>query len=93
VGLFSLLFGSSKKEQYDVEIQPTEYKGFLIYQEAQAEGGQYRIAGRITKHIEGEIKEHRFIRSDVLVSETDANEFMLTKAKMYIDQTSGDIFS
>ncbi|MBU2895141.1 HlyU family transcriptional regulator [Vibrio hepatarius] len=93
MGLFSVLFGRSKKEQHKVEVQPTEYKGFLIYQEAQPEGGQYRIAGRITKHIEGEMKEHRFIRSDVLISETDANDFMLTKAKMFIDQTSGDIFN
>ncbi|WP_341662820.1 HlyU family transcriptional regulator [Vibrio sp.] len=93
MGLFSRLFGSSQKEQGDNEVQPEEYKGFLIYQEAKPEGGQFRIAGRITKNIEGEVKEYKFIRSDVLASETDANEFMLTKAKMFIDQTKGDIFT
>ncbi|CAM3792687.1 HlyU family transcriptional regulator [Vibrio aquimaris] len=93
MGLFSRLFGSNQKEQSSKDIQPEEYKGFLIYQEAQAEGGQFRIAGRITKNIEGEVREHRFIRSDVLASESDANEFMLAKAKMFIDQTKGDIFT
>ena len=93
MGLFSRLFGNSHKEQDKNEIQPDEYKGFLIYQEAKPEGGQFRISGRITKNIEGEVKEHRFIRSDVLASEADANEFMLAKAKMFIDQTKGDIFS
>lgn len=93
MGLFSRLFGSKKKEQDTIEVQPYEYKGFLIYQEAKPEGGQYRIAGRITKNIEGDVKEHHFIRSDVLSSQADANEFMLTKAKMFIDQTQGKIFN
>lgn len=91
MGLFSRLFGgkeTTKKEH----VEPVEYKGFLIYQEALSEGGQYRIAGRITKEIDGEVKTHRFIRSDVLASESDANEFMLKKAQMFIDQMGENIF-
>ncbi|MCG9595741.1 HlyU family transcriptional regulator [Vibrio sp. Isolate25] len=93
MGLFSRLFGGASKEQVKAEVEPIEYKGFLIYQEAQPEGGQYRIAGRITKEFEGQIKEHRFIRSDVLSSESDANEFMLKKAQMFIDQMGDNIFN
>jgi len=91
VGLFSRLFGGHK-EQTKVEVEPIEYKGFLIYQEALAEGGQYRIAGRITKQFGDETKTHRFIRSDVLPSANDANEFMLKKAQMFIDQMGDNIF-
>jgi len=92
VGLFSRLFVGSK-EQTVQEVEPFEYKGFNIYQEARAEGGQYRIAGRITKQFEdGEVKTHTFIRSDVLSSESSANEFMLKKAQMFIDQMGDDIF-
>ena len=91
MGLFSKLFGSKGSEK-TVEVEPFEYKGFLVYQEAQSEGGQYRIAGRITKEINGEIKTHRFIRSDLLGSEQDANEMMLNKAKMFIDQMGDSIF-
>lgn len=93
MGLFSRLFGGASKEQTKVEVEPVEYKGFLIYQESQPEGGQYRIAGRITKELEGQTKEHRFIRSDVLASESDANEFMLKKAQMFIDQMGDNIFN
>ncbi|KOO04348.1 HlyU family transcriptional regulator [Vibrio nereis] len=91
MGLFSRLFGGKETEQ-STEVEPVEYKGFLIYQEAIAEGGQYRIAGRITKEIDGEVKTHRFIRSDVLASPSDADEFMLKKAQMFIDQMGENIF-
>lgn len=91
MGLFSRLFGGAK-EQPKVEVEPVEYKGYLIYQEALSEGGQYRIAGRITKQFGDETKTHRFIRSDVLPSENDANEFMLKKAQMFVDQMGDNIF-
>ena len=92
MGLFSRLFGS-KKAAPEPHVEPIEYKGFLIYQEAIAESGQYRIAGRIEKEIDGEIKTHRFIRSDVLSSRSDADEFMLKKAQMFIDQMGANIFN
>jgi hypothetical protein len=93
VGLFSRLFGGGNKPSEKVDVEPVEYKGFLIYQEAQPESGQYRLAGRITKEIEGEVKTHRFIRSDVFTSKDDANEFMLKKAQMFIDQMGDSIFN
>ncbi len=92
MGLFSRLFGGGKPEQ-KTEVEPVEYKGFLIYQEALSESGQYRIAGRITKEVDGELKTHKFIRSDLLPSEADANEFMLKKAQMFVDQMGDSIFA
>ncbi|ENB1601158.1 transcriptional regulator [Vibrio parahaemolyticus] len=88
MGFFSRLFGGSEKTA-EVKI---EYKGFLIYQESISEGGQYRIAGRIEKSYDGEVKTHRFIRSDLLASEGDANELMLKKSQMFIDQMGDKIF-
>ncbi|MCG6228656.1 HlyU family transcriptional regulator [Vibrio furnissii] len=92
MGLFSRLFGGKSENQIEV-VQPVEYKGFLIYQEPISEGGQYRIAGRITKEVDGELQTHRFIRSDVVPSKDDAKELMLKKAQMFIDQMAGKIFS
>jgi hypothetical protein len=92
VGLFSKLFGLGASSTTEKTAEPVEYKGFLIYQEAKAESGQYRIAGRISKEIDGETKRHNFIRSDVVASEQDANELMLNKAKMFIDQMGDEIF-
>ena len=91
MGLFSRLFGT-KQEKQQAQVEPVEYKGFSIYQESIPEGGQFRIAGRITKHIDGELKEHKFIRSDVLASQVDADDFMLKKAQMFIDQMGDTIF-
>ncbi|MDN3699327.1 MULTISPECIES: HlyU family transcriptional regulator [Vibrio] len=92
MGLFSRLFGGSKKPEAIEQVEAVEYKGFLIYQESLAESGQYRIAGRITKEISGELKSHRFIRSDVIANKNDANELMLKKAQMFIDQMGENIF-
>jgi len=93
VGFFSKLFGSKEKTEQAVAVEPVEYKGFNIYQEALAESGQYRVAGRIEKEIDGERKSHRFIRSDVVSNKDDANELMLKKSQMFIDQMGDNIFS
>ncbi|MCD9552726.1 transcriptional regulator [Photobacterium carnosum] len=91
MGLFSWLFGK-KNATETVTIEPIEYKGYLIYPEPQAEGGQFRIAGRICKEIDGMMQTHHFIRSDILPSLADAETFMLKKAQMFIDQTGERMF-
>lgn len=91
MGFFSKLFGLDKEPKV-VEADPVEYEGYLIYPEPIAENGQYRIAGRICKDIDGELKTHTFIRSDLLASKQDAETFMLEKAKMFIDQTGDSMF-
>ncbi|RXJ74669.1 transcriptional regulator [Veronia nyctiphanis] len=90
MSFFSWLFG--EKEQ-KTEVEPTEYKGFLIYSEPKSEGGQYRINGRICKETDGELKIHHFIRSDILPAENTATELMINKAKMYIDQMGESMFN
>ncbi|MEZ9524285.1 HlyU family transcriptional regulator [Enterovibrio norvegicus] len=90
MGLFNWLFGS--KEQGKRAVEPTEYKGYLIYPEPKAEGGQFRIAGRICKELDGEIKEHLFIRSDLLPGEESAKDLMLQKAHTFIDQMGDRMF-
>ncbi|OEF23220.1 HlyU family transcriptional regulator [Vibrio rumoiensis] len=90
MGFLSKLFGAKEVEAKNVE--PVEYNGYLIYPEPMAEGGQFRIAGRIVKDIQGEMKTYQFIRSDVLASESDANELMIKKAKLFIDQSGTTIF-
>ncbi|GLR06062.1 transcriptional activator HlyU [Vibrio hyugaensis] len=93
MGFFSRLFGGGDKTAAVKTVDPVEYKGFLIYQESISEGGQYRIAGRIEKEFDGEVKTHRFIRSDLIGSVQDANELMLKKAQMFIDQMGEKIFN
>ena len=88
--LFKSLFGGAAPAA--PEITPTEYAGYLIYPEPMAEGGQYRLAGRITKEVAGELCTHRFIRSDLFASPADAERFMVQKAQTFINQTGEQMF-
>ncbi len=90
MGLFSRLFGSSTATEPTVE--PVEYKSFLIYPNSEPDGSQFRIAGKLTKEINGELKEHRFIRSDVISSKANADELVVSKAKVLIDQLGDSLF-
>jgi hypothetical protein len=88
--LFSALFKGQPTQA--VEVSPTEYAGYLIYPEPMAEGGQYRLAGRITREVEGTLLTHRFIRSDLFTSPADAERFMVQKAHTFIDQMGERMF-
>ncbi|WP_421280735.1 HlyU family transcriptional regulator [Aeromonas taiwanensis] len=74
------------------EVTPTEYAGYLIYPEPMAEGGQFRLAGRITREVDGVVQTHRFIRSDLFVNPADAERFMVQKAHTFIDQMGDRMF-
>ena len=95
MGFLSRLFGrqDSAPQEVTKDIEAIEYKGFSIYPAGIAESGQYRVAGEIKKVIDGEEKTHRFIRSDVLPSESDANDMMVKKSQMFIDQMGDKMFS
>lgn len=73
-------------------FEPEFYQGFNIYPEPMAEGGQYRLHGRITRLKDGELQEYRLIRSDLLPSAEQAAELMVAKAKRVIDENGERIF-
>ena len=58
----------------------------------QKEGGQWLTAGTITKEIEGTVKEHKFIRSDMHAERTSAVEFSISKGRQIIDLDGDRIF-
>ena len=88
--LFTALFGGQPAPI--AEVTPTEYAGYLIYPEPMAEGGQYRLAGHITKELDGVLQTHRFIRSDLFANPADAERFMVQKAHTFIDQMGDRMF-
>ncbi len=73
-------------------FEPASYQGFDIHPEPMAEGGQYRLHGRITRLKDGELQEYRLIRSDLLPSAEQAAEMMVAKAKRVIDENGERIF-
>jgi hypothetical protein len=72
---------------------PTEaYNGFTIAPQPYPEGGQYQLAGTISKDIGGTVKTHKFVRADRFSSADDAVEFTLLKARQIIDQQGDKLF-
>ena len=93
MGFFSKLFGLDKEDTApEAAVEPVEYQGFQIFAEARAVSSQYQVNGRICREVNGEMKTHDFIRSDLLMMPEDANEVMVRKSKMFIDQMGEDIF-
>lgn len=74
------------------EFAAVNYRGFDIYPEPLAEGGQYRVNGRITQLIAGEQQSMPLTRADLLPSAAQAAELMLDKAKRVIDEQGDRLF-
>jgi hypothetical protein len=86
----SRIFGGS------AEVTPEEksitYKGFTIFPEPIAEGSHHRIAARIEKEVDGEVKTHQLIRADTLGAREAAVDASLAKAKQVIDEQADRLF-
>lgn len=70
-----------------------EFDGHIISAEPVKDNGQWRLAGRITKEENGEVKEHKFVRADVFPSRDDAVEFTFRKGELIINQMGKTLFS
>ncbi len=91
--LFGSLFkGGSTAEAAPAAAATEDYKSCRIVAEPRQAGSQWQIAGRILKEIDGEDREHRFIRADQLPTRDEAAEFTIRKAKLLIDQQGDLIF-
>ncbi|MGA8321738.1 MAG: HlyU family transcriptional regulator [Xanthobacteraceae bacterium] len=71
---------------------PIEYKGYVICAAPYKNNGQYQTAGTIAREIDGERKEHRFVRADAYASYDDAVTFTENKARQIVDLQGDRIF-
>jgi len=86
------LFGAGSASPQQPTSEPDSYKDCLIYAEPMAEGGQWRVAGRIVQG-EGEAaKEHKFIRADIFSSRDEVEAATLRKARQIIDEQGAALF-
>ncbi len=86
------LFGGGSSQSAG-PVKTLDYKGYLIEATPFAEGGQYQLAGVISKEIEGTRKEHKFIRADKFQSKEDAADIAISKGQLIIDQSGDRIFN
>ena len=93
MSILKWLFGGGKSATADAPQASVEHDGYTITPTPISEGGQYRLCGVISKNIDGELREHRLIRADLLPTINEANEFTIRKAKQAIKEQGDRIFS
>lgn len=94
MSFFKKLFGK-KSSGVSASWQPDAeevHEGFAIAAAPLKEGDQYRLAGTISKEIDGEVKSHKLIRADVFVNKDEAVAFTLRKARQVIDEQGERLF-
>ena len=84
------LAGGSGEEA--VEREPVDYKGFSIVPAPRKVSGGWTTEGIISKTTGTETRSEHFIRADMLMSEEDAVDYSVTKAKKIIDELGERLF-
>ena len=95
MSLISKLFGgkSNTGSRSDSETKPELYgDDYRIFPEPIKEDSGYRVAARIEKDFDGEIRRHEMIRADTLGAKEDARLASLHKAQIFIDQMGERLF-
>jgi hypothetical protein len=88
MSVWSNLFGGGASAAAPAAAKTLDYNGYLISAEPFKEGGQWQLAGRITK----EGKEHRFIRADKFSDKDDCAEIAIAKGQLIVDQLGERMF-
>jgi len=70
-------------------VKTLEYKGYLIEAVPYKDGGQWQLAGRISK----DGRQHNFVRADKFTSKDEAADIALAKGQLIIDQSGDRIFN
>lgn len=89
------LFGFGGSRAVDEAPAPQasiEHKGFTITAAPFRNEGQFQTAGTVTKEIDGEAREHRFIRADRHATMEDAVQFSLMKGRQIVDEQGERMF-
>jgi len=91
---FSKLFGRGGDSASPAKAaEETEaYNDLLLVAAPIAEGGQYRLAGRIEKQDGERMLVRSFIRADLFSSRDDTVSATFRKARQIVDQTGPSLF-
>ena len=92
MSFFKKLFGGGSPSESDAPVKTTMHNGFTIEARPYKEGGQFQLAGVISKEVNGVHREHKFIRADRFTSIEEAADIALVKGKQIIDEQGAQIF-
>ena len=88
MAFWSKWFGGASGGDAVKAVKSLEYKGFVIEARPYKEGGQWQLAGRISK----DGKEHKFIRADKFTSSDEAADIAISKGQLIVDQLGEQMF-
>ena len=86
MAFWSKWFSSSETEAKPVKS--LEYKGFMIEAAPYKDGGQWQLAGVISK----DGKSHRFVRADKFSDRDEAADIAMSKGQLIVDQLGEGMF-
>lgn len=84
--------GGGKVEEPGKPAKTVEHKGFTVAATPYLDGGQYQTCGVISKTIDGQPREHKFIRADRFQSQDEAVDFALRKGCQIVDEQGDRLF-
>ncbi len=70
-----------------------DYKGFRITPAPIREGGNYRVAARIEKLVDGVALRHDLVRADTMASLEEATAISAARARQIIDERGERLFA
>ncbi|MDR9395560.1 HlyU family transcriptional regulator [Roseovarius sp. SYSU LYC5161] len=92
MSLLSRLFGGGPGKEPAAQPDPDHYNGYDIFPEPIREGPHWRIAARIEREVDGEVKSHYLVRADTLGEQEAAAAESVVKARRLIDEQGDGIF-
>jgi hypothetical protein len=90
--LLKRLGGSVPKEAEAPVESPVEYEGYTITPTPMKDASGWRVAARIAREIDGELRTHEMIRADVFGERAFVVEISLRKARQCIDERGERLF-
>jgi hypothetical protein len=88
MAFWSKWFSSSEGTADTGPVKTLEYKGYVIDAVPYKDGGQWQLAGRISK----DGKEYKFVRADKFTSKDEAADIAISKGQLIIDQSGDSMF-
>ena len=93
MSFFKKLFGRGGGDAQGAASGPSEdHEGYTITATPYQASGRWQLCGVISKQVNGEKVEHRFVRADTFSSREEAEQMTFAKGRLIIDQSAGRLF-
>ena len=93
MSFFRKLFGGGSEPAKPASpARELDYKGYLIQATPYQDNGQWQTCGVVSREVDGQMKQQRFIRADRFPNQDGAADQAIAKGKQIIDQSGDRMF-